>query len=88
LNIFSFYLIQPILNLLFKVDKATYVYMPFDFSSSDSWSHLKDIVTNNFNWYISHILETSGASKVLFVLAVYLVITTILRVITMYLSYY
>jgi ATP-binding cassette subfamily B protein/subfamily B ATP-binding cassette protein MsbA len=62
--------------------------MPFDFSSGDSWSHLKEIVMNNFYWYSSQILETSGASRLLFILAVYLVATTIFRVITMYLSYY
>jgi len=88
LNMFSFYLIMPILNLLFKVEKTDYTYMPFDFSSSDSWTHIKDIAMNNFNWYISHILETSGASRVLFILALYLIITTIFRVTTMYLSYY
>jgi len=88
LNMFSFYLIMPILNLLFKVNKTNYVYMPFDFSSSDSWTHLKDIAQNNFNWYITHVLETSGASQVLFILAVYLIATTIFRVTTMYLSYY
>ena len=88
LNLFSFTLIIPILNLLFKVNKTDYVYMPFDFSSGGSWSNLKEIVVNNFNWYISEILATSGASKVLFVLALYLVATTVVRVIAMYLSYY
>ena len=88
LNMFSFYLIMPILNLLFKVEKTDYVYMPFDFSSTDSWGHLKDIALNNFNWYISHILETSGPSRVLLILAIYLIVTTIFRVTTMYLSYY
>ncbi|MCL1933173.1 MAG: ABC transporter ATP-binding protein/permease [Candidatus Azobacteroides sp.] len=88
LNLFSFLLIIPILNLIFKVDKADYVYMPFDFSSADSWGHLKNIVTNNFYWYSSQILDAKGASYVLFILAVYLVATTIIRVATMYLSYY
>ena len=88
LNLFSFLLIIPILNLLFKVDKTNYSYMPFDFSSTESWSHLKEILTNNFNWYFSQILETSGASYVLFILALYLIVTTIFRVTTMYLSFY
>ena len=88
LNLFSFLLIIPILNLIFKVDKTNYVYMAFDFSSGDSWGHLKEIVTNNFYWYFSKVLETNGASRVLFILAAYLVVTTIFRVTTMYLSYY
>jgi len=87
-NLLSFTLIIPILKLLFKVDNADYVYIPFHFSSGESWSSLKDIVTNDFNWYISHLLQTSGASRVLFVLALYLIVTTVVRVITMYLSYY
>jgi ATP-binding cassette subfamily B protein/subfamily B ATP-binding cassette protein MsbA len=90
LSSFTFYLIQPILNLIFGVDKikTAYEYVPFDLSSIDSWRHLKEIATNDFNWYISHILETNGASRVLFLLAIFLVGTTIIRVITMYLSYY
>ena len=88
LSVFSFYLIIPILNLLFNVGSAVNEYMSFNFFSAESWGHLKEIVENNINWYFSKILETSGASKVLFVLAVYLVSTTIIRVITMYLSYY
>ena len=87
-NLFSFTLIIPILNLLFNVNKTVYEYKPFIFSTGESWSHMKEIVTNNFNWYITQILETNGASRLLFILAVYLIITTIVRVITMYLSYY
>jgi ATP-binding cassette subfamily B protein/subfamily B ATP-binding cassette protein MsbA len=88
LSLFSFLLIMPILNLLFKVDQSDYVYMPFDFFSADSWLHVKNIVTNDFYWYSSQILETRGASQLLLILAIYLVATTIFRVIAMYLSYY
>jgi len=88
LNLFSFLLIIPILNLIFKVDKTNYAFMPFDFSSADSWGNLKEIVTNNFYWYFSKVLETNGASRVLLILAVYLIVTTVFRVTTMYLSYY
>jgi len=88
LSAFTFYLIVPILNLLFKINKDVYTYMPFDFSSAESWRHIKEVATNNFNWYISHVLETTGASRVLLILAAYLVITTIFRVAAMYLSFY
>jgi len=88
LNLFSFLLIIPILNLIFRVDKTNYIYMPFDFYSSHSWGHLKEIATNNFNWYFSNVLETNGPSRVLLLLAAYLVVTTIFRVTTMYLSFY
>ena len=88
LNTFTFYLIVPILNLLFKVNKTNYEYIPFDFSSGESWRNMKEVLTNDFNWYISHLLQTSGASRVLFILALYLIVTTIFRVAAMYLSYY
>ena len=88
LNLFSFVSIIPILHLIFKVEKTDYTYMPFDFSSAGSWSHLKEITVNNFNLYFSQILETHGVSYVLLVLALYLIVTTIFRVTTMYLSYY
>jgi len=91
LNLFSFAIIIPILKLIFKVNKEVYEYMPFDFSSGGWWHNLrnlKDILLNDFNWYFSHVLETKGASHLLFILAVYLITTTIIRVATMYLSYY
>ena len=89
LYLFSFALIMPILNLLFKVDKnLSYEYMSFDFSSLGSLAELKDTLTNNFNWYFTQILETNGASRMLLVLAIYLVVITIFRVATMYLSFY
>jgi ATP-binding cassette subfamily B protein/subfamily B ATP-binding cassette protein MsbA len=88
LNLFSFALIIPILELLFKINQKSYDYMPFDFFSGDSWSHLKDIVVNNFYWYISRTIETTGASKALLILSVFLIATTIVRVAAMYLSYY
>jgi len=88
LNLFSFISIIPILNLLFKVDKSDYAYMPFDFFSADSWKNVKDIVLNNMNCYFTNILEAGGASHVLFILAIFLIVTTVMRVTTMYLSSY
>jgi len=88
LNLFSFISIIPILNLLFKVDQSNYEYMPFHFFSADSWKNVKDIAFNNLNCYFTEILEISGTSHVLFVLAVFLIVTTVMRVTAMYLSYY
>ena len=88
LNLFSFAIIIPVLKLIFKVNKEVYVYVPLNLSSISSLSSLKNIVSNDFNWFFSHILETRGASYLLFILAAYLVATTIIRIATMYLSYY
>jgi len=88
LNLFSFAIIIPILKLIFKVNKEVFEYIPLNLSSISSLSSLKNIVTNDFNWYFSHILETKGGSYLLFILAAYLVVTTIFRITAMYLSYY
>jgi ATP-binding cassette subfamily B protein/subfamily B ATP-binding cassette protein MsbA len=88
LGLFSFALIIPILQVLFKVEQIEYTYMPFDFSSGDSWGHISTIVKNDFYWYISQIIETNGASKALFILALALVVMTVFRVAAMYFSFY
>jgi ATP-binding cassette subfamily B protein/subfamily B ATP-binding cassette protein MsbA len=62
--------------------------MPFDFSSGDSWIHLVKIVKNDFYWYISQIIESNGASRALFILALFLIVTTIFRTAAMYFSFY
>jgi len=86
LNLFSFAIIIPVLKLIFKVNREVYEYTPL--SSIHSLGSLKNIVTNDFNWYFSNVLETRGASYLLLILAIYLVVTTVIRIVTMYLSYY
>jgi ATP-binding cassette subfamily B protein/subfamily B ATP-binding cassette protein MsbA len=88
LGLVSFYMIIPILNMLFKLDATHYDYMPFDVYSGESWNHLKDIIENNFFWYISHAVETQGASIALLILALFLIAGTVFRVVAMYLSFY
>ena len=42
MNVFSFVVLIPILNILFKIDTTVYEYKPMD------WEHIdKDILTNN-----------------------------------------
>ncbi|MDR0799583.1 MAG: ABC transporter ATP-binding protein/permease [Dysgonamonadaceae bacterium] len=88
LNLFSFALIIPILEVLFKINKTNYTYMPFDMGSADSWSHFAKIVKNDFYWYIDQIISNNGAAKALFILALFLIITTIMRTAAMYFSYF
>ncbi|MDR0542782.1 MAG: ABC transporter ATP-binding protein/permease [Dysgonamonadaceae bacterium] len=89
LGLISFYMIIPILQMLFKLNVDThYDYMPFRFFSGESWSHLKDILENNLFWYISHLVETHGGSQALLILSLFLIVGTIFRVITMYFSFY
>ncbi|MDR2087232.1 MAG: ABC transporter ATP-binding protein/permease [Dysgonamonadaceae bacterium] len=88
LNLISFFMIIPVLQILFKIDQTQYTYMPFDFSSFDSWKNMSDVCVNNFYWYLSRILETNGSTSALLILGLFLVITTVLRTGAMYLSFY
>jgi ATP-binding cassette subfamily B protein/subfamily B ATP-binding cassette protein MsbA len=90
LNLFSFALIMPILQILFKIDEEVYTYMPwsFDFSSWNSWKGLGEAAKNNFFWYITNLIETEGGSFTLVILGVFLVVMTFFKVATMYLAFY
>ena len=55
LSIFSFMLIIPILEILFKTSEATYTFIPWNEGD------LKDIVINNFYWFVAEQIKTNGA---------------------------
>ncbi len=90
LNLFSFALIIPILQILFKIDKGIYTYQPFliDWASWESLKTLPSLLKNNFFWYVSDLIETNGGSYTLIVLGVFLVVMTFLKVSSMYLAFY
>jgi ATP-binding cassette subfamily B protein/subfamily B ATP-binding cassette protein MsbA len=75
LNVFSFALIVPILQILFKMDEAqAYQFMPWD-----SDAGLSDIVQNNFYYYVSQLIEVHGAAMTLIFLGIFLVVMTLLK---------
>lgn len=82
LTLFSFALIIPILEMLFKIKEAHYDFMPL---GSDS---LKDVVVNNFYYYTQQSIEQWGPSATLALLAVMLVVMTALKTGATYLSSY
>ena len=82
LTLFSFALIIPILEMLFKIREVTYEYMPMAGHS------LKDVVVNNFYYYTQESIDTWGPSVTLALLATALVIMTALKTGTAYLSSY
>ncbi len=82
LTLFSFALIIPILEMLFKIKEVTYEYMPMAGHS------LKDVVVNNFYYYTQESIDTWGPSVTLALLATALVIMTALKTGTAYLSSY
>ena len=69
LNIFSFSLIVPILSILFQMEKATYTFMPW---SSDA--SIKDIVINNFQYYITELINQYGPSTTLLLLGLFMAV--------------
>lgn len=87
LNVFSFALIVPILRILFKVTDAVYEYIPVDTSSLKAMFDMK-VLENNFYWYLTKIMETYSGGVVLLVLGLGLVIMTVLKTGTTYLSGY
>ena len=90
LNLFSFALIIPILQILFKINEDHYVFIPwqFDWLSWESWMALPALCTHNFFWFVSQLIEVRGGSFALIMLGVFLIVATFLKVATMYLAFY
>ena len=74
LNVFSFTLIIPILQILFKMDNKVYEFIPWDSGAS-----LKEIGVNNFYYYVTQMIQTNGASLTLLFLGLFLAFMTLLQ---------
>ena len=61
-NIFSFALLIPILNILFKMDTTVYEFMPW------SSTPTKEQIMNNFYYYVSQLVDKVGGSNALLIL--------------------
>lgn len=90
LNLFSFALIIPILNILFKTDNQVYAYktLEWDLGSWESWKGSFDLIRNNFFSYISDMIDKEGGSFTLVMLGVFLTVMTLLKVLAMYMAFY
>lgn len=90
LNLFSFALIIPILNILFKISNETYTYIDWTFApfSYEAWKTTPELLKNNFFCFVSDMIETKGGSFTLIILGVFLVVSTFLKVGTMYMAFY
>ena len=89
LNLVAFALVMPILNILFQIEERVTTYIPFsslDLTTQAGWSQMKEVVTNNFGYFVSQLIETEGASYTLIILGVYLVLMTLLKVGATYLG--
>lgn len=73
LNVFSFALIIPILQTLFKVSSQVYEFMPWDSTN------IVDAAKNNFYWYMNTLIDEKGALWVLIMSGLLLIIMTFLK---------
>ena len=74
-NVFSFSLLIPILNILFKTDGGNKVYTFMEWGSAP----LKDTAVNNFYYYVSKLIEIYGSSTTLLWLGLFLAGMTLLK---------
>lgn len=84
LNVFSLATIIPILQVLFRVKNEVFEFIPWDTKGVS----MIDIVLNNGNWYMSHLIEIHGSSKTLMFLAIALVVMTLFKTATAYFGSY
>ena len=75
LNIFSFMAIIPILQILFKTQTASVPAGLMDWGSGD----MKEVMTNNFNYYIYEMIESMGATTTLLIIGLFLAFMTFLK---------
>ena len=73
-NIFSFALIIPILQILFKMDTTVYEFIPWD-----STLPFKDIAMNNAYYYITVLIAEKGASTTLLFLGLFFGFITLIK---------
>ncbi len=71
MNVFSFVVLIPILNILFKIDQTVYTYKPWTLSTLN-----KDLILNNGYAYVQQLIATHGAFLTLVIMGAALIIMT------------
>ena len=74
-NVFSFTLLIPILNILFKTGQNTQVYHFMEWGSGS----LKEVAVNNFYYYVTQMIETHGPQMTLLFMGLFLAFMTMLK---------
>ena len=74
-NVFSFTLLIPILNILFKTGANTEVYHFMEWGSGS----LKEVAVNNFYYYVTQMIETHGSQMTLLFMGLFLAFMTMLK---------
>ena len=74
-NVFSFTVLIPILNILFKTGENTQVYHFMEWGSGS----LKEVAVNNFYYYVTQMIETHGPQMTLLFMGLFLAFMTMLK---------
>ncbi|MDU1904258.1 MAG: ABC transporter ATP-binding protein [Dysgonomonas sp.] len=90
MNVLSFGLIIPILNILFRINDDKYEFIPWSNSNAGTFiqkaEHLVDAAQNNFYYYTTHYVDEYGGTTTLFILASALIVMTFIKTGVTYLS--
>lgn len=74
-NVFSFTLLIPILNILFKTGDNAVVYHFMEWGSAG----LKEVAVNNFYYFVTSMIDNHGASTTLLFMGIFLAVMTMLK---------
>ncbi|MDE6722531.1 MAG: ABC transporter ATP-binding protein/permease [Bacteroidaceae bacterium] len=78
-NVFSFSVLLPILQILFKVDTEHYAFMAW---GTGGWDNLVEVAKNNGYYYSQLLVDTYGPATTLLVLGLILALLTLLKTAT------
>ena len=78
-NVFSFTVLLPILNILFKINEQRYEFIPWDSPEVDDFL---EIAKNNGYYYSQQLIDTYGPSTTLLFLGLVLAGLTLLKTLT------
>ena len=75
LNVFSFALLLPILNILFKVDQTRYAFIPWETEDMD----FKEVVINNGYYYSQQVIDMYSPATAMLLFGGVLALLTLLK---------
>lgn len=82
LNIFSFATIIPILQIIFKTEKAVTVSHLMEWD----WDNIKEVASNNISYYVNWLIGDIGPATTLLVLGLFLAVMTFLKTMAYFFS--
>lgn len=74
-NVFSFTLIAPVLDILFKTGETREAYQFMEWGSGS----VKDVAINKFYYFVADIIEKNGLGTTLLYLGLFLAVMTLLK---------